>query len=169
MRKGLQMIALAVLTVAHPSIVRAQAPKASEAAIRRVLNRWEKAFRAKDLDAVMRVYGSASSVVAFDIAPPLQILGHANYRKSYETFFAMYEGPLDVEVRDVQITASGDVAFVHALERVGGTLKGGQKSDLWIRVTSGLRRINGEWLIVHDHVSVPADFETGKALLDLKP
>jgi hypothetical protein len=29
--------------------------------------------------------------------------------------------------------------------------------------------MNGKWLIVHDHISVPADFESGKAMLDLKP
>jgi ketosteroid isomerase-like protein len=50
-----------------------------------------------------------------------------------------------------------------------GTLKGGQKSEVWLRVTSGLRRINGRWLIIHDHISAPADFATGKAVLDLKP
>jgi hypothetical protein len=29
--------------------------------------------------------------------------------------------------------------------------------------------MNGRWLAVHDHISVPVDFDTGKALLDLKP
>jgi len=28
---------------------------------------------------------------------------------------------------------------------------------------------HGEWRIVHDHVSVAADFATGKALLELTP
>jgi ketosteroid isomerase-like protein len=61
------------------------------------------------------------------------------------------------------------VAFIHALERFTGKLKSGQASDLWLRATSGLQRISGKWLIVHDHVSVPVDFENGKAALDLKP
>jgi uncharacterized protein (TIGR02246 family) len=155
MRGSLSIIALAAIAAAHPAITTAQSPKASEAAIRELLTRWEKAFRAKDLDGIMRVYAPGSAVVAYDVTPPLQIGGDANYRKSYEAFFAMYEGPLDLEVRDVRIIASGDVGFVHALERISGTMKGGQKSDLWIRATSGLRRIKGQWLIVHDHVSVP--------------
>ena len=41
--------------------------------------------------------------------------------------------------------------------------------DMWIRATSGLRKIKGKWLIVHDHVSVPADMATGKSAMDLKP
>src|SRR5256885_1812229 len=71
--------------------------------------------------------------------------------------------------RDVRIVASKDVAFIHCLQRTSGTLKGGLKDEMWVRITSGLRKINGKWLIVHDHVSVPVDFVTGKAVFDLKP
>jgi ketosteroid isomerase-like protein len=74
-----------------------------------------------------------------------------------------------VEFRDIRIIAGHDVAFIHALERIRGTLKNGQTSDLWIRATSGLRKIHGKWLVVHDHVSAPVDLDTGKAVLDLKP
>ena len=61
------------------------------------------------------------------------------------------------------------MAFIHTLERITGTLKNGQKSDLWVCATSGLRKINGKWLIVHDHISAPVNLDTGKAVLDLKP
>ena len=37
-------------------------------------------------------------------------------------------------------------------------------TDLWLRWTACFRRIHGVWLIVHDHVSVPADLEHGAAL-----
>ena len=141
----------------------------SEAEVRQLLGRWEKAFRAKDVDGVMAVYASGNDWVAYDIVPPLQVAGAGNYRKNYAEFFAQYEGPLDFEFRDLKIVAGGDVAFVHSLERVTGTLKGGQKSDLWMRATSGLQKRDGKWRIVHDHISVPADFATGKALLELKP
>lgn len=69
----------------------------------------------------------------------------------------------------MRIVAGQDVAFIHALERLSGTTKSGQKSDVWVRATSGLQKIHGRWFIVHDHVSVPVDFETGKAVFDLKP
>jgi uncharacterized protein (TIGR02246 family) len=137
--------------------------------VRRLLDRWERAFRAKDIDAVMSVYVPGPGLVAFDVAPPLARVGRDTYRSNYEEFFAQYEGPLDVELRDLRIVAGNDVAFIHCLERMTGTLKGGQKSEVWLRVTSGLRRINGRWLIIHDHISAPADFATGKAVLDLKP
>lgn len=162
-------IAGAIVIAAYAALLDAQTVTSSDVAIRQLLDRWEKAFRAKDVEAVMKVYAPGAHLIAFDVAAPLQRVGPANFRKSYDEFFAMYEGPLDVERRDLRINFCGDVAFIHALERMSGTLKGGQKSDLWVRVTSGLRRIRGQWFIVHEHVSVPTDFETGKAVLDLKP
>jgi uncharacterized protein (TIGR02246 family) len=171
--KILVHLAAAVCTVA---LIAQSAPAFSQASstnnqteIRQLLARWEKAFHAKDVAGVMAVYGAGASVVAFDVVPPLRIVGAEPYRKNYEEFFAMYEGPLDVEFRELRIVAGNEVAFLHCLERISGTLKGGQKSEIWARVTSGLRKTKGKWLIVHDHVSVPADFDSGKAALDLKP
>jgi ketosteroid isomerase-like protein len=40
---------------------------------------------------------------------------------------------------------------------------------MWVRFTSCFRKIHGRWLDTHDHVSVPTDFDTGKARLDLTP
>jgi len=62
-----------------------------------------------------------------------------------------------------------DVAFGHSLNRITGTLKNGHRSEVWHRWTACFRKIDGTWLIAHDHVSVPIDFESGRALLDLQP
>lgn len=141
--------------------------RSADAEIRKWLDDWAQAFRAHDVRAVMSLY--APDVVAYDIVPPLQFVGAKNYGKDYEEFMSAYDGPIDVEYRDLHIFASGNIAFVACLERLGGTLKNGQRSDVWVRLTSGFKKINGKWLDIHDHVSVPADFESGKAVLDLKP
>ena len=146
--------------------------KAAEttAEVQEVLDRWAKAFRAKDIHGIMAVYAAGEAVVAYDIVPPLQYRGKDAYRKNYVEFLDQYTGAIELEVRDPHIAAGHDVAFIHALERVSGTLKStGQHSDLWMRATSGLRKIDGKWVIVHDHISAPADFATGKAVLDLTP
>jgi uncharacterized protein (TIGR02246 family) len=143
--------------------------QANEAEVRQVIERWAKAFRARDLDGIMSVYAPGDVVIAYDLSPPLQYRGNAAYRKDYADFLAQYNGSIDFESRDVRIVAGDDVAFYHALERMSGTQKGGEKFDMWVRATSCLKKIHGRWLIVHDHLSVPADFETGKAAMDLKP
>jgi len=141
----------------------------NEAEIRALYDRWAKAFEARDIEGIMSVYAPGDAVIAYDVVPPLQYKGKDAYRKDYLEFLAQYGGAIHVEYRDMRILSSGDVGFIHALERFTGKLKNGQQTDLWLRATSGVRKINGKWLIVHDHVSVPIDFESGKALLDLKP
>jgi uncharacterized protein (TIGR02246 family) len=145
----------------------ATAEQKAEAEIRKWLDDWAKAFRAHDLEAIMSLY--APDVVAYDIVPPLQYVGKDAYRKDYAQFLEQYAGPIDVEFRDVKVFVGGDMAVAIALERLSGTMKSGQKSDVWVRTTTAFRKINGKWLDIHDHVSVPADFDSGKAMLDLKP
>src|SRR4051794_14491236 len=127
----------------------AQAASAkNKAEIRDLYDRWAKAFEAGDVNGIMSVYAPGDAVVAYDVVPPLQYKGKDAYRKDYQEFLNQYDGPVHVEYRDTRIFSSGDVAFIHTLERFTGKLKGGQQSDLWLRVTSGLQKINGKWLIV---------------------
>lgn len=150
----------------------AHAPTSSDkdqTEIRVLYDQWAKAFEAHDINGIMSCYASTDEVIAYDVVPPLEYKGRDAYRKDYEGFLAQYDGPVQVEYRGMRIFSSGDVGFVHALERFTGKLKSGQKSDLWLRATSGVVKRNGKWLIVHDHISVPIDFDTGKAMLDLKP
>ena len=38
------------------------------------------------------------------------------------------------------------------------TDKKGKKMDMTVRVTDGYKKVNGQWLISHEHVSVPVNF-----------
>jgi ketosteroid isomerase-like protein len=141
--------------------------KNDEAEIKRVLEGGVEAVRARDIDGVMSIY--APELVAFDLVPPLRYVGAGAYRKRWEGAFSSFQGPIGYEMHVLDITMGDDVAFVHSLNRLSGTMTTGQKTDLWVRVTACFRKINGKWLIVHTHVSVPVDLEHGKAVLDLKP
>lgn len=139
----------------------------SEAEVRQWMNDFKQAFEAKDTKAVMALY--APDVLAYDIVPPLQYVGADAYAKDYDTYFAGYKGPVTLEFRDCHINSSGDLAVVACLERNTGTLNNGTPVAMWLRTTTALRRVNGRWFDFHDHVSVPTDFDTGKARLDLAP
>jgi uncharacterized protein (TIGR02246 family) len=138
-----------------------------EAEIQRLLDEGIRSLRDKNIEGVMSLY--APEVVTFDIVPPLRYLGADALRKLWEEVFLVYQGPIDYEIHDLTITVGDDVAFTHSLNRISGTLNTGQKTDLWLRWTAGWRSINGKWLIVLNHNSVPVDLEHGKAVLDLKP
>jgi uncharacterized protein (TIGR02246 family) len=138
----------------------------NETAIRELIDGLVTAIRAKNLDGVMSSY--ASDLVAFDIVPPLRFVGATELKKPWQDVFDRFE-TIDYEVRDLSITAGDDVAFSRSLNRMSGTMADGQKTDLWLRLTAGYRKIDGRWLIVHLQASVPVDLATGKAALDLTP
>ena len=139
----------------------------AEALIRQRVEDLVKAVRARDIDAVMSLY--APDIVSFDIAPPLRYGGAEKKRREWQRMFAAYRDPIGYEVRELTVATDVELAFVHSLNHVNGTLASGHTTDLWLRWTAGFRRIDGAWLIVHDHVSVPADFEHGQAVLNLTP
>jgi len=138
-----------------------------EAEIRELIDGFVKALRAKDINGVMSVF--APEIVSFDFGPPLQHGGGETFIKRWQELFESYQSPIAYEVNDLSITVSDGVAFSYSLNRIGGTMKNGQKTDRWLRWTACYRKINGKWLIVHEHVSVPADLRSGKAMMDLKP
>lgn len=163
---SLSLVAVGLLMV-HAQTKSAPQAETGEAGIRAWLDQWTQVFASKNVDGIMALY--ADDVVAYDVVPPLQYVGKQAYRKDYESFLAQYQGNLHAEVKDLHIGASGDLGYATGLELIGGTLTNGQKSEVWLRFTSLYRKVNGKWLDFHDHVSVPADMESGKAMLELKP
>jgi uncharacterized protein (TIGR02246 family) len=139
----------------------------SEALIQRRVQDWTKAIRERDIDGVMRLY--APDVVSFDLDPPLRYAGTDAKRRAWQVVFAAFAGPISYEVCDLRVTSYGEIAFAHGINHVSGTLSGGHVTDMWVRWTACFRRIDGVWLVVHDHVSVPADLAHGRAVVDLRP
>ena len=111
----------------------------------------------------------ARDIVTFDVLPPLHARGSDAVEAKTRAWFDAYAGDIGYEVQDLQVTASDDVGFCSFLYRVSGTLASGGKVDMWVRATLGCRRIDGRWLITHDHESVPFDAATGQALTNLHP
>jgi uncharacterized protein (TIGR02246 family) len=124
-----------------------------EAVIRARVESLVEAIRNKNLDQVLSHY--APDVVVFDLLPPLDVRGSANYRRNFEKWFATMAGRIRYEMLDVTISADDTHAFVHCLSHVTGARTGGGRADYWVRVTSGWRKVEGQWLITHEHISMP--------------
>lgn len=141
--------------------------KNDEAEIKRVIEEWVEALRARNIDGVMSIY--APELVSFDLVPPLQYVGADAYRKHWLEEWSSLQSPMGYEIHDLFITVGDDMAFTRSLNRSSATLDTRQEIGFWVRWTTCFRKINGKWLIVHMHASVPFDAETGRAVLDLKP
>jgi uncharacterized protein (TIGR02246 family) len=136
-----------------------------EAQIRARLDEWVRAFRAKDVDAILAGY--APDALVFDAIGKLQFKGVEDYRKHWDECLP-YCQEMRFEMHDLEIAAEGGLAFCHYLARCGGTSHDGQEQSGWLRVTVCLRKTNGTWLIVHEHFSSPFDPITDK-VLSLEP
>ena len=144
----------------------ATTPSKDETQIRDLLAKWTRALHAKDLDALMALY--APDAVAFDLMPPQQVPGADRYRKNFERWFAAMPGPIDYKIHDLRVTLGDTVAFCHSVSHIDATRANGEKADYWVRVTVGFHKRDGQWLVTHDHVSMPFDMQTQKAVSDLR-
>jgi uncharacterized protein (TIGR02246 family) len=138
-----------------------------EAQLRGVIESWASALRVKDIDGVLSNY--APDVLSFDVINPLHYSGLDMARKRTEEWFASFSGPIGCEIRDLSITPGKDVAFSHSLNHFTGTKTDGEEIDMWVRATICYQKVDNNWLVKHQHISVPFDMKSGKASLDLKP
>jgi ketosteroid isomerase-like protein len=138
-----------------------------ETQIRMRIDAWATAFRLKDINSVLSFF--APETVAFDLVPPLAFTGVETYRKQWEKLFASYQGQIEYEILDLSIAAESQLAFSHSINRISGRLQNGQRTSFWLRMTACWRRMDGHWLIEHEHVSVPVDPAKGIAVFDLNP
>ena len=137
------------------------------AQIRQLIDHWVKALHAKDINGLMAHH--ATDILLFDAVPPLQYKGAEAYRNNWERCFPCFQGPIGCEIRELSITAGDDVAFSHSLNQIRGTTTTGENFATWLRVTVCYRKLDGQWTVTHEHVSVPFDPESGRASVDLKP
>ena len=126
----------------------------NEAAIRELVQSWARAVRAEDLDGILANH--STDILMFDVPPPLQSKGIEAYKKTWELFFSWSNDPVVFDIKDMDIIAGSDVAFVAALMRCAGTEKNGERIELEFRLTIGLRRIGDQWMVLHEHHSIPA-------------
>jgi ketosteroid isomerase-like protein len=56
----------------------------------------------------------------------------------------------------VKVTCGADVAFATAIGKCVDVDPAGKREPLEFRLTMGLRKINGQWRVMHEHHSLPA-------------
>lgn len=139
----------------------------TQSAVRALLESWSAAIRIKDVDRLMSLY--APDIEYFDVVPPLRYTGAAAVRGNFLRWFDGWKSSIGVEIRDLTVVASADVAAAHMLHGTSGTLKDGRDVAYWVRATVCCQRSDQGWLITHEHVSLPVDIRSGTAVLDLVP
>jgi ketosteroid isomerase-like protein len=127
--------------------------KENETQIRDLIENWAMAVRQKNMDAILAFH--SENFVMYDVPEPFQSVGLDAYRKTWEIFFK-YTKPGVFDIHELHIVSDNNVAFAY------GRMQCSDKADredyfpLDFRITIGLKKIKEQWIILHEHHSIPA-------------
>ena len=122
--------------------------------IRALIERWAAGVHSGDMSAVLADH--ADDIVMFDVPPPQDgVRGIDAYRAVWPAFFEFQVNGAAFEIVSLDVTAGDDVAYAHALLRCGTPQELAEQPDLRLRLTLGLRKQEGRWVVAHEHHSFP--------------
>ena len=125
-----------------------------EKQIRELIELWAEAVHSGDMETV--VADHADDIVMFDVPPPQDgVRGIDAYRETWPEFFEWQVKGASFEIVELDVTAGDDVAYAHALLRCGTPQELAENPDQRLRLTLGLRKEDGRWVVAHEHHSFP--------------
>jgi uncharacterized protein (TIGR02246 family) len=126
----------------------------NEEQIRTLIERWAEAVHAGDMGAVLADH--SGDIVMFDVPPPYEgVRGIDAYRETWPPFFEWQARGASFEIVSLDVTAGDEVAYAHALLRCGTPQELDDNPENRLRLTLGLRKENGRWVVAHEHHSFP--------------
>jgi uncharacterized protein (TIGR02246 family) len=127
-----------------------------EAQIRTLIERWAEAVHRGDLGTVLEDH--AGDIVMFDVPPPYDgVRGIDAYRDTWPSFFEWQARGASFEIVSLDVVAGADVAYAHALLRCGMPAELEANPANRLRLTLGLRKEGGRWVVAHEHHSFPLE------------
>jgi uncharacterized protein (TIGR02246 family) len=127
-------------------------PHDHENQIRELIERWAAAVHRGDMDGVLADH--AGDIVMFDVPPPHDgVRGLDAYRETWPPFFEWQAQGASFEIVELDVTTGHDVAYAYALLRCGSRPELAEHPERRLRLTLGLRRERGRWVVAHEHHS----------------
>ena len=107
---------------------------------------WVSAVRAGELEGVLSAH--AEDIVMFDVPPPDNgVRGIDAYRETWPPFFGWLRSGASFDIVELDVTAGDEVAYAWALLRCGTEDEFRKDPDNRLRLTIGLRRDGGRWVV----------------------
>ena len=116
-----------------------------------------KAYGDKDVPALREIYLTAPDLVIFLEGPAMKLVGW----NTFETFFTDFTRAYDSDSQpadDFQFVHAGEAAFAFGtVINVLTEHATGNKIRWMARTTICLRKLHGQWKLIHHHDSVPGN------------
>ncbi len=126
----------------------------AESEIRELIEGWADAVHTGDMDRVLADH--ADDIVMFDVPPPDDgVRGIEDYRETWPPFFKWQASGSRFEIVELEVEAGEDVAWARALLLCNTEEALRENPDQRLRLTLGLRREGGRWVVAHEHHSFP--------------
>jgi uncharacterized protein (TIGR02246 family) len=165
----LSALSVAILVSANAAAADQPAADTDKAAIQALEETYNEGFTSKDVDKLMSVYAPGKQLFVFDVVPPREYKSWEAYKKDFEELFSAFPGPVKNTISEQTVHVVGSVAYGHNIQTSEFTGKDGTKVKIVDRTTDIYRKMNGKWLIVEEHNSVPVDLSNMKPDLLSKP
>ena len=136
-----------------------------EQAVAAMIATYQRAVRARDVDAFMQLY--APEVRVFDTWGTWSHEGRDAWRRMIEGWFqSLGSGEqVDVRVSDLRVTGTGQLAVATAAFTYAALTPEGRELRAMVnRLTWAVALQDEGWRVVHEHTSVPVDFEHAKGI-----
>lgn len=136
-----------------------------------VLENYKTAIYEKDVEKFLFLY--APEIHIYDCWGNWECKGISSWKENVEVWFngLSEDGVLlKVDFHDLVVEENTYLAFVHcAVTFAAHQVETGKiLRQMTNRFTYGLKKVNGTWLITHEHSSLPINMETGKGIFNLK-
>lgn len=127
----------------------------NESEVRAIIENWTKAVRERDLEGILANH--SEDIVMYDVPPPFELKGLEAYKSTWDTFYKWSKDSSVFDILKIDIVASDDVAFAYASMKCMGYTGAGEEEPLQFRLTIGLEKQKGKWVIRHEHHSIPSE------------
>jgi ketosteroid isomerase-like protein len=107
----------------------------------------------------------APDAIVVDIFAPGIYKGSAQIYTGFEAQISAMQA-LKSTISDINIATNGNFACAAMTLHYDATMKDGSKVAITPRQLDAFKKINGKWLIVQQHVSLPVDPKTGMAVMN---
>ena len=142
-------------TVLALTVLSALAADTSEPQLRALVPKIVQAWESMDLGKIDPYYAADSDLTFFDIAP-LKYANWAEYRTGVQKMFFEPNRSLKFTLKDdLRIHRRGQLAWATFTFGADVVSKQGANSHLDGRWTLLLEQRKSQWVVVHEHVSVP--------------
>ncbi|NHB58645.1 nuclear transport factor 2 family protein [Acinetobacter shaoyimingii] len=121
---------------------------------------WDNAIISTKINELLNQ--CSKDISMFDVS--CQLNGIDEYKNEWQKFSPYFSEGMKISRRNVKLYASEELAILHCHSKVENVAMKDKGMMPWCRTTLCLQKQNNQWRVVHQHISMPIDMLTGKAV-----